>query len=105
MNHPGLTLLTNAPNLKRLSIDTEIYWGGGARKAAKQLYRDGFRWLEALYAAKGTAGFDIIELHKDNFEEQRYGRFGGTPPKQHSHEESMKLFKEELKKYVCPRGR
>lgn len=98
MNHPALTLLTNALNLKRLHIDTAVHWDG-PRKAARQLYRDGFHWLEALYAAKGVEGFDIIDLHKENWE-QRWYRYSNPEKEQPPIEESRKEFKEELKKLV-----
>lgn len=63
LNHPAFTLLAGAVNLTRLHIDCQILWGGPNR-IAKQLYRDGFHWLEAVGATKGRvdAAIDLIEI-------------------------------------------
>lgn len=67
LNYPALTMLADAVNLTKLHFDCDITYGGPTR-VAKQLYRDGFRWLEAVGAAKGSAdaGVDIITLRDLN---------------------------------------
>jgi len=66
LNHPAFSMLASAVNLRRLHIDCQIRhcWGIDLRHEAKQLYSDGFHWLEAMGAAKGKfdAAVDIIEL-------------------------------------------
>ncbi|KAF2490083.1 hypothetical protein BU16DRAFT_531421 [Lophium mytilinum] len=64
LNHPGLTMLSGAVNLKRLHFQCRIGWGNNVRKVARQVYRDGFHWLEAVGVAKGNydAAVDLISL-------------------------------------------
>ena len=64
LNRPALTMLADAVNLRRLNLDCKIAWGLHPKRIAKQLYRDGFHWLEAWGAAKGKfdAGVDIVEI-------------------------------------------
>ena len=56
-------MLADTVNLTNLHFDCNIAWGGPGR-IARQLYRDGFRWLEAIGAAKGSldAGVDLITI-------------------------------------------
>lgn len=63
LNHPALTMLACAANLKHLYLDCRIH-RSGPKGVAKQLYRDGFHWLEAVGAAKGKfdAAIEIIEV-------------------------------------------
>lgn len=63
LNHPAFTMLASAVNLTRLHLDCQIAWGG-PDKVAKQLYRDGFHWLEAVGAAKGKfdAAIELIDI-------------------------------------------
>ena len=64
LNHPALTMLVDAVNLRRLHLDCRITWGCQPQRIAKQLYRDGFYWLEAVGTGKGKfdAAIDIIEI-------------------------------------------
>lgn len=64
LNHPALTMLVDAVNLEHLDLYCQIGWGGGPKKIAKQLYRDGFYWLEAVGTGKRKfdAAVDIIEI-------------------------------------------
>ena len=64
LNHPALTMLVDAVSLERLYIDCQISWITEPKRIAKQLYRDGFHWLEAVGAGKGKfdAGVDMIEI-------------------------------------------
>lgn len=73
LNHPALTMLTGAANLKRLYLDCHIHWSG-PKGVAKQLYRDGFHWLEAVGAAKGKfdAAIEIIEASEECLENRPY---------------------------------
>ena len=69
LNRPALTMLADAVNLRRLNLDCKIAWGLNPKRTAKQVYRDGFHWLEAVGAAKGKfdAGVDIVELAPRNW--------------------------------------
>ena len=64
LNYPALTMLVDAVNLRRLHLDCQIFWRPDPKKIAKQVYRDGFHWLEAVGARKGKfdAAVDIIEI-------------------------------------------
>ena len=93
LNFPAFTLLVGAVNLTRLSLDCVISWGGPDRKA-KQLYRDGFHWLEAVGVKKGKfdAAVDMIEVTGDFF--LRAQKSGSEQ------EEMKKEFKAELRKLL-----
>lgn len=101
LNHPGLTMLAEAVNLKRLHFDTHIAGGGGPQRVARQIYRDGFHWLEAVGSAKGKkdAAVELIEVLEDNW--QRYsratrrGELEGRGP-QHD----LEAFRDELRKLL-----
>ena len=64
LNHPALTMLVDAVNLRRFKLDCEIFWRSEPKRIAKQVYRDGFHWLEAVGAAKGKfdAAVDIVDI-------------------------------------------
>lgn len=66
---------------------------------AKQLYRDGFHWLEAVGVAKGKfdAAIDIIEIPEVNLNGFPYGRVNGDNL---SLEEKMEQFRGELRKML-----
>ena len=66
-----------------------------------QVYRDGFHWLEAVGVAKGKfdAAVEIIELLPESLNSRWYGAGSGGPAKP-SHEEQMKLFRNELTKLL-----
>ena len=57
-------MLADAVNLSRLNLDDDMMVWSEPRWLARQLYRNGFHWLEAVGAGKGKfdAGVDIIEL-------------------------------------------
>ena len=87
-------MLADAVNLTSLHFDCDITYDGRSR-FARQLYRDGFRWLEAVGTAKGSldAGVDIITIanfHPDWLQPFDAGR----------HEEEMKVFRAELRKML-----
>lgn len=72
MNFPAFTLLTSAVNLESLCIDCRIHWDG-PKGVARQIYRDGHHYLEAVGAAKGQydAAIDIIDFRPANFDTYR----------------------------------
>lgn len=98
LNHPAFTMLASAVNLTRLNLDCQIAWGGPCM-IAKQLYRDGFHWLEAVGVAKGKfdAAIDIIEIPEVNLNGFPYGRVNGDNL---SLEEKMEQFRGELRKML-----
>lgn len=70
MNHAGLTALYGCTNLERVTLDCRISDHlDSAAKVARQMYRDGFLWMEAVgsYKGKFDAVLDIVELHESNF--------------------------------------
>ena len=96
LNHPAFTLLAGALNLSNLRLDCQISWGG-PKKVAKQLYRDGFHWLEAVGAAKGKfdAAIEVISIPEAQLNGYGYGRTSQNSP-----EEKMAEFKAELRKML-----
>jgi hypothetical protein len=68
LNHPGLTMLAFATNLKRVNFQCRLGWNSTPSAVARQIYRDGFHWLEAVGVAKGKtdAAVDIITLADHN---------------------------------------
>ncbi|KAM0796834.1 hypothetical protein BDR22DRAFT_498252 [Usnea florida] len=94
LHYPTLTMLADAVNLTRLQFDCLIAWDGPS-KVAKELYRGGFRWLEAIGAAKGSldAGVDIITVN-ESYSPRWMQNFVG------SREEWMKVFEAELRRLL-----
>ena len=98
LNHPALTMLVDAVNLEHLHLDCQIGWGGGPKKIAKQLYRDGFYWLEAVGTGKRKcdAAVEIIEIANEYLTRNIY--FGvGRDPKP---DELMEEFRAELRRLL-----
>ncbi|KAK4695212.1 hypothetical protein P7C71_g2499, partial [Lecanoromycetidae sp. Uapishka_2] len=97
LNHPAFTLLADAVNLRRLHIDCRVGWSSGPIGHARQLYRDGFHWLEAFGVAKGQfdAAVGIIEVEDSNLE-----RYYGPTEEKPSKEERLEDFKAELRKLL-----
>ncbi|KAL8846194.1 MAG: hypothetical protein Q9221_008705, partial [Calogaya cf. arnoldii] len=82
MCHPAFAMLSSAVSLKCLSLDCVIRWGDGLG-TARQFFRDGHNWLEAVGTKEGRkdAAIDRIRLgmehiafyenvHNTNKEEQ-----------------------------------
>jgi hypothetical protein len=63
-NHSAFAMLASATNIKKLRIESLTNWMDAPSWAARQFYRDGFPWLEAVGAAKGKldAALDLLEL-------------------------------------------
>jgi hypothetical protein len=63
-NHSAFAMLASATNIKKLRIEALRNWRDEPHWAARQLYRDGFPWLEAVGAAKGKldAALDLLEF-------------------------------------------
>lgn len=85
-NHSAFTMLASAMNLSSLRLDCRLNWGGPQR-VAKQLYRDGFHWLEAVGVAKGKfdAAIDVLEISDENWR-RYYGRVADAPSPEHQRE-------------------
>lgn len=98
LNHPAFTMLAGAVNLSRLHVDCRFGWGG-PKRIAKQFYRDGFHWLEAMGAVKGKSdpGIELTEISDDNLTGYGYARGSGDTP---SLEERMEEFRAELRKLL-----
>ena len=101
LNHPALTLLANAVNLRCLRLDDQIGWASTPQSVARQVYRDGFHFLEAVGVAKGKrdAAVEIIEVHPEDLMSSWYrpasGSQGGLSP-----EERLERFRNELRKLL-----
>ncbi|KAF2264814.1 hypothetical protein CC78DRAFT_220846 [Lojkania enalia] len=96
-NHAAFAVLACATNLKKFKFATTISWGGEPKWIARQLYRDGFPWLEAVGMAKGRddAAIDIVELSSENFRGRGWRRREGL-----NEGEDYKKFKVELSKLL-----
>lgn len=100
LNHPAFTMLARAVSLTHLHIDCRIAWGCDPRRIARQLYRDGHHWFEAVGLAKGKsdAAIDIIEVCKTSLQPVGGGYYGVSPKK--SSEETLEEFRGELRKLL-----
>ena len=100
LNFPAFTMLVGAVSLTRLHIDCHIIWGG-PKKVAKQLYRDGFHWLEAVGAAKGSfdAAVDLVEVSEKYLGHTYRGSYY-TEIVEETVEERMEHFRVELRKML-----
>ncbi|KAL9033348.1 MAG: hypothetical protein Q9180_005992, partial [Flavoplaca navasiana] len=72
--YPAFTALANAVNLQILNLDCSIR-GCDPILTARQFFRDGHNWLEAVGAKEGRrdAAVDRIELGPQNVSRSRYG--------------------------------
>ena len=98
LNHPALTMLVDAVNLEHLDLGCHIGWGGGPKKIAKQLYRDGFYWLEAVGTGKRKfdAAVDIIEIADEYLTRgSHFGTVSDTNP-----DELREEFRAELRRLL-----
>lgn len=100
LNHPGLTMLSGAVNLKRLHFQCRIGWGNNIRKVARQIYRDGFHWLEAVGVAKGNYDAAVGLISLAEFTPQRSP--WRTPGEEDAAEQAanMEAFGDELRKLL-----
>lgn len=96
-NHSCFAVLITATNLESLTISGSLYTCGG-KSAAKQIYRDGFPWLEAVGAAKGRidAAVDLITVSSDNF--KSWHSKNSEDPE--ADKKNAEEFKEELSKFL-----
>ncbi|KAL8754809.1 MAG: hypothetical protein Q9199_004080 [Rusavskia elegans] len=74
MCHPAFAMLASAVNLKCLNLDCCIYWGAGSG-TARQFFRDGHNWLEAVGTKEGRrdAAVDLIQLGMQHIARPRVG--------------------------------
>ena len=102
LNFPAFTLLANAVNLTRLHLDCRIKWGSGPKSVAKQVYRDGFHWLEAVGVAKGTkdGAVELIEVMDGNFDEWRGYGHNKSAEEKPTPEERLEIFRTEMRKLL-----
>lgn len=72
--YPAFAALANAVNLQSLSLDC-IVRRGDAVLTARQFFRDGHNWLEAVGTKEGRrdAAVDRIQLGHQNVSRPRYG--------------------------------
>lgn len=111
MNHSALTLLASCTNLERVFFACQVSWGSYDRSKdttkfiARQLYRDGFHFLEAIGAARGNqdAGSDVVDIHDTHFSHIPGGVSKDLPDenqKQAARETNRRVFRDELKKLL-----
>lgn len=105
LHYPAFTLLAGAVNLTRLYINCKIGYHD-PKSQAKQLYRDGFHWLEAVGVAKGKfdAAIDVIEIEFGYLHVYSYGRVMNRGK---GSEEKKEEFRAELRRLLseCGGGR
>ncbi|KAF2468859.1 uncharacterized protein BDR25DRAFT_289805 [Lindgomyces ingoldianus] len=96
-NHACFAVLAFATNIQKLKLDCWLGTGSQPKWVARQIYRDGFPWLEAVAAAKGKldAAVDVIEVRNDNFS----GR-GWRSRSQVNPEQDVEDFKNELRRLL-----
>ncbi|KAL9631800.1 MAG: hypothetical protein Q9204_004065 [Flavoplaca sp. TL-2023a] len=72
--YPAFAALASAVNLQFLNLDCSIRRGDPVL-TARQFFRDGHNWLEAVGANEGRrdAAVDRIQLGPENFARSRYG--------------------------------
>lgn len=97
LNYPAFTMLAGAVNLTRLYINCEI--ACDPKRAAKQLYRDGFRWFEVMGIKKGRfdAVLDVIQIEDRFLSGRSYGR---RQDRLKSPEEKKEEFRAELRRLL-----
>ncbi|KAK5682150.1 hypothetical protein LTS10_005275 [Elasticomyces elasticus] len=80
MNFCSLTLLAGCTNLQFLEFDCSIHWRSSATLLARQLYRDGYHFLEAYGAANGArdAAVEILELRDLKIDAKRPWNYRGS---------------------------
>lgn len=111
MNHPALTLLATCTNLEHVFFACQIHWGSYHRNentiklVARQLYRDGFHFLEAIGAARGNqdAAIDVVEIHENHYGQFPGGILAGFPDEDQKYaamESDREAFRDELKKLL-----
>ncbi|KAL8784308.1 MAG: hypothetical protein Q9213_004066 [Squamulea squamosa] len=98
LNFPCFAMLASAVNLTSLNLDCFIRWGHGER-IARQFFRDGHIWLEAVGTSKGRrdAAVDVIHLGLENL--SPYGR-SGNGTREEQLEEMTREFRTELRKLL-----
>lgn len=99
LNYPAFAMLAGAVNLTRLNINCEIGWNYGPTRQARQLYRDGFRWFEAVGVEKGRfdAVLDVIKIEDRVLIGSPYGRKKDFLKRA---EEKQEEFKAELRRLL-----
>lgn len=100
MNFPAFTMLGSAVNLQSLYISCRIHWDG-PKGVAKQIYRDGHHYLEAIGNAKGRydAAVEVLDFNPDNWTAPSWHKYGNdTTPKDLNPSESLEEFRAELRK-------
>lgn len=101
MNHPGLTMLADT-NLARFCLDCNIIFHDVTKRVAKQIFRDGFHWIEAMATRNGIdAAVAVIEVSEENLSLPRYISEGTTEA---GCEDVLKEFRAELKKLWTERS-
>lgn len=66
-------MLSTCTNLQSLFLDCSLYYNADPKCLARQIFRDGHHYLEAVGSARGQydAAIEIIELSERNFDMKR----------------------------------
>ncbi|KAF2190252.1 hypothetical protein K469DRAFT_624877 [Zopfia rhizophila CBS 207.26] len=96
-NHAAFAAMMAATNIKQFKFDCYLGCSSEPKSVARQVYRDGFPWLEAVGVAKGKidAAVDLIEIRNDNFQGHYWRSRSQADP-----EEDFEVFKAELRKLL-----
>ena len=94
-------MLAEAVNLKRLHFNTSIAWKGAPQRFARQIYRDGFHWLEAVGSAKGKkdAAAELIEVFVGSWRRNPWTR-RRDEPEGRGPQHDLEAFRDELRKLL-----
>ncbi|KAL8772555.1 MAG: hypothetical protein Q9209_002216 [Squamulea sp. 1 TL-2023] len=102
LNFPCFAMLASAVDLTSLNLDCHIRWGRGDR-IARQFFRDGHIWLEAVGTNKGRrdAAVDVIHLGLENlYPYPMHGRQLANCTQEEQLEEMTRQFRAELRKLL-----
>lgn len=97
-NHASFAAMVSATNIEKFKLDGWLMCKNEPKYVARQLYRDGFPWLEAVGSAKGgmEAAVKLIEVAPVNFQMRYWQRRDET----RDYESDMEKFRAELVKLL-----
>lgn len=97
-NHASFAAMVSATNIEKFKLDGWLMCKNEPKYVARQLYRDGFPWLEAVGSAKGgmEAAVKLIEVAPVNFQMRYWQRRDET----RNYESDMEKFRAELVKLL-----
>lgn len=97
-NHASFAAMVSATNIEKFKLDGWLMCKNEPKYVARQMYRDGFPWLEAVGLQKGSmeAAVKLIDVAPVNFQRRYWQRRDET----RNHESDMEKFRAELVKLL-----